>query len=88
MAWGHTAHRGWARLHLDRARDLIIHGLVHRGANGAEMPTDETIRTATSSLTTSRGRLLRRLGARSLFCYSTDPPPHWEGDKKNVNRGG
>ena len=25
-AWGHTAHRGWARLLLDRARDLIIHG--------------------------------------------------------------
>ena len=32
-AWGHTAHRGWARLLLDRARDLIIHG--------AAMPTDE-----------------------------------------------
>ena len=25
-AWGHTAHRGWARLLLDRRRDLIIHG--------------------------------------------------------------
>jgi len=24
-AWGHTAHRGWARLLLDRARDLITH---------------------------------------------------------------
>jgi len=40
-AWGHTAHRGWARLLLDRARDLIIHGLAHRGANGAAMPTNE-----------------------------------------------
>ena len=40
-AWGHTAHRGWACLLLDRARDLIIHGPVHRGANGAAMPTDE-----------------------------------------------
>ena len=40
-AWGHTAHRGWARLLLDRTRDLIIHGTVHRGANGAAMPTDE-----------------------------------------------
>ena len=40
-AWGHTAHRGWARLLLDRARDLIIHGPAHRGANGAAMPTDE-----------------------------------------------
>ena len=25
-ARGHTAHHGWARLLLDRARDLIIHG--------------------------------------------------------------
>ena len=40
-AWGHTAHRGWARLLLNRSRDLAIHGLVHRGANGAAMPTDE-----------------------------------------------
>ena len=37
----HTAHRGWARLLLDRARNLIIHGPAHRGANGAAMPTDE-----------------------------------------------
>ena len=40
-AWGHTAHRGWARLLLDRARDLIIHGSAHRGANSVAMPTDE-----------------------------------------------
>ena len=40
-AWGHTAHRGWARLLLNRARDLAIHGPAHRGANGAAMPTDE-----------------------------------------------
>ena len=40
-AWGHTAHRGWARLLLDRTRDLIIHSPAHRGANGAAMPTDE-----------------------------------------------
>ena len=40
-AWGHTAHRGWARLLLDRARDIIIHGPAHRGANGAAKPTDE-----------------------------------------------
>ena len=40
-AWGHTAHRGWARLLLNRARDLIIHDPAHRGANGAAMPTDE-----------------------------------------------
>ena len=31
-AWGHTAHRGWARLLLDRTQDLIIHGPAHRGA--------------------------------------------------------
>jgi len=41
QAWGHTAHRGWARLFLNRARDIINHGPVHRGANGAAMPTDE-----------------------------------------------
>ena len=40
-AWGNTAHRGWARLLLSRARDLIIHGPAHRGANIAVMPTDE-----------------------------------------------
>ena len=40
-ALGHTAHRGWARLLLDRARDLIIHGPAHRSANGAAIPTDE-----------------------------------------------
>ena len=34
-AWGHTAYRGWAHLLLDRARDLIIHGPAHPGANGA-----------------------------------------------------
>jgi len=40
-AWGHTAHRGWARLLLNRARDLNTHGPAHRGANGGAMPTDE-----------------------------------------------
>ena len=40
-ALGHSAHRGWARLFLDRARVLIIHGPAHRGANGAAMPTNE-----------------------------------------------
>jgi len=52
-ARGHTAHRGWARLRLDRARDLIIHGPAHRSANGAAMP--RTIRTATFFSTTPRG---------------------------------
>ena len=40
-AWGHTAHRGWARLLLDRARDHIIQGPAHRGAKGAAMSTDK-----------------------------------------------
>ena len=40
-AWGRTAHRGWARLLLNRARDLITHGPAHRGTNGTAMPTDE-----------------------------------------------
>ena len=40
-AGGHTAHRGWARLLFNRARDLINHGPAHRGANGAAMLTDE-----------------------------------------------
>ena len=40
-AWGHTVHRDWARLLLNRARDLITHGPAHRGANGATIPTDE-----------------------------------------------
>jgi len=35
-AWGHTAHRGWVRLLLDRARGLIIHGPAHCGANDAD----------------------------------------------------
>jgi len=40
-AWGRTAHRGWARLLLNHARDLITHDPAHHGANGAAMPTDE-----------------------------------------------
>jgi len=38
---GHKAHRGWALLLLDRARDLISHGPAHHGANGAAMPTGD-----------------------------------------------
>ena len=33
-------HTGRAGL-VDGARDLIIHGSAHRGANGVAMPTDE-----------------------------------------------
>ena len=56
-ACGHTAHRGWARLLLNRARDLITHGPVHRGANGAAMPTDEDNQDGHFSTTTPRGLL-------------------------------
>ena len=31
-AWGHTAHRGWAHLLLNRARYLITHDPAHHGA--------------------------------------------------------
>ena len=55
-AWGHImAHRGWARLLLNRARDLTTHGPAHHGANGAGCRRTRTIRTATSFLTTPRG---------------------------------
>ena len=54
-AWGHTAHRGWARLLLDRARDFIIHGSAHRGASGVAMPTDEDDQDGHFSTTTPRG---------------------------------
>jgi len=40
-AWGYTAHSNWARLLIDRARDLIIHGPADCGASGTAMPTDE-----------------------------------------------
>ena len=37
---GHAAHRGRARLFLDRTQHLITHGSAHRGSNGAAMPAD------------------------------------------------
>ena len=54
-AWGHTAHRGWARLLLNRARGLITHDPAHRGANGAAMPTDEDDQDGHFFSTTPRG---------------------------------
>jgi len=54
-AGGPTAHRGWACLLLDRARNLIIDGPAHRGANGAAMPTDEDDQDGHFFLTTPRG---------------------------------
>jgi len=78
-ARGHTAHRGWARLLLDRARDLITHRPAHRGANGAAMPTDEDDQDGHFSLNTPRGGLLRRLSARSFRCCCLDPTPQGGG---------
>ena len=34
-------HTSFGQSKIDRARDLIIHGPAHRGANGVAMPTDE-----------------------------------------------
>ena len=68
-AWGHTAHRGWACLLFNRARDLIIHGPAHQGANGTEMPTDDDDQGCLFFFNhPERGGLLRCLGARS-HCY-------------------
>jgi len=76
-AWGHTAHRGWARLLLNRARDLIIHGPVHRGANGAAMPTDEDDKDDHFFFNhPERGGLLRCLGARIPCCCCLDQISH------------
>jgi len=71
-AWGHTAHRGWARLLLDRAQELIIHGQAQRTAapTARRCRRTWTIRTATSSLTTPRGGAtpLPTVSARN-HCY-------------------
>ena len=63
-ALGHTAHRGWARLLLNRARDLITHDPAHRGANGAAIPMDEDDQDGHFFF----NHLPRCLGARS-HCY-------------------
>ena len=77
MAWGHTAHRGWARLLLNRAWDLITHDPAHRGANGAAMPTDEGDQDGQFYFNhLERGGLLRCLGARDHYCCCFDPIPH------------
>ena len=77
-AWGHTAHRGWARLLLNRARELIIHDPAHHGANGAAMPTDEEIGTATTFQPPREGGLTRCLGTRSNCYCCLDPIPPTE----------
>ena len=74
-AWGHTAHRGWARLLLNREDEgLIIHGPAHRGANGAAMLTDEDEQDGHFSFNhPERGGLLR---CASHCCCCLDPIPH------------
>jgi len=75
--WGHSAHRGWARLLLNRARDLIIHDPAHRGANGAAIPMDEDDQDALLFQPPREGGLPRCLGARShCYCCLDPPPPH------------
>jgi len=75
-AWGHTAHRGWARLLLNRARDLITHGTAHRGANGAAMPTDEDDQDGHFFLNHSRGGAtpLPRRAQLLLLLFRSNPP--------------
>ena len=86
-AWGHTAHHGWARLLLDRARDLNIHGPARRGANGAAMPTDEDEQGSYFLFNhpEREGGLLRQTGldylsssralGRAIYMYCTLPLP-------------
>ena len=84
-AWGHTAHRGWARLLLDRSRDLIFHGLAHRGANGAAIPTDEDDQDGQLFYNhPERGGLLCCLGARSHCYCCLDPIPQLRGGGNNA----
>ena len=79
-ARGHTAHRGWARLLLNRARDLIIHNQAHRGANGAAIPTDEDSQDGHFFLNhPERGGLLHCLGTRNHCCCCLDSIPPTEG---------
>jgi len=75
-AWGHTAHRGWARLLLNRARDLILRTTAPAARRCRRMGT---IRMAKSFQPPREGGLLRCLGARS-YCYCClDPIPPLRG---------
>jgi len=75
-AWGHTAHRGWARLVISRARDLIIHGPAHRGANGAAMPTDEDDQDGNFFFNHPERGLLRCLGRAATVIAVWIQSPH------------
>ena len=77
-AWGHTAHRGWARLLLDRTRDLIIHGTAHRGANCAAMPAGEDDHDGNFLFNHPErgGTLLPPRRAQPLLSLPRSNPPH------------
>ena len=92
-AWGHTAHRGWARLLLNRARGLIIHDPVHHGANGAAMPTDEDDQDGHFFFffqPPREGGLPRCLGTRShcYCCLDPIPPMRGGGEKMLLTKRG
>ena len=40
-AWGHAAHRGWARLLLGRCRDFIVHGPRATRSTGGKFDDEE-----------------------------------------------
>ena len=73
-----TAHRGWARLLLDRTRDLIINGTAHHGTNGAAMPTDEDDHDGSFFFNhpERRGTLLPPRRAQPLLSPPISNPPH------------
>ena len=75
-AWGDTAHRGWARVLLNRARDLIIHDPAHHGAKGAAMSTDEDDQDGHFFLTTPKGgtALLPRHAQPLLLLFRSNSP--------------
>ena len=56
---------GWARLLLDRARDLITHGSAHLGANGAALPMDEDDQDSHFSFNHLERKGYFRLGVRA-----------------------
>ena len=59
-AWGHAAHRGWARLLLDRRRDLIVHGpraTRNAGGNSTTRSSSGTTRETPTALGSSTPRL-------------------------------
>ena len=74
-----SGHFGGGAAHRNRARDLIIHGPAHRGANGAAMPTDETDQDGHFFFNHPERWLLRCLGARSHSYCCLDPIPPTEG---------